>query len=138
MSNRAQRRAEARQEQKETAEMRASGYFKHRVRVEALKQKKLDELERNGITTKHLKENYDKGYHDALVWGTEYFQPFFYAAIAIVAKRELKYGKTRNLRLLQDIQQTMLEEITVYDILDRAKQETGIDIKEWYQKSEVV
>ena len=64
------------------------------VRVEALKQKKLDELERNGITTKHLKENYDKGYHDALVWGTEYFQPFFYAAIAIVAKRELKYGKT--------------------------------------------
>lgn len=138
MSNRAQRRAEARQEQKETAEMRASGYFKHRVRVEALKQKKLDELERNGITTKHLKENYDKGYHDALVWGTEYFQPFFYAAIAIVAKRELKYGKTRNLRLLEDIQQTMLEEITVYDILDRAKQETGIDIKEWYQKSEVV
>jgi c-di-GMP-related signal transduction protein len=118
--------------------MRASGYFKHRVRVEALKQKKLDELERNGITTKHLKENYDKGYHDALVWGTEYFQPFFYAAIAIVAKRELKYGKTRNLRLLEDIQQTMLEEITVYDILDRAKQETGIDIKEWYQKSEVV
>ena len=138
MSNRAQRRAEARQEQKETAELRASGYFKHRVRVEALKQKKLDELERNGITTKHLKENYDKGYHDALVWGTEYFQPFFYAAIAIVAKRELKYGKTRNLRLLEDIQQTMLEEITVYDILDRAKQETGIDIKEWYQKSEVV
>ena len=138
MSNRAQRRAEARQEQKETAELRASGYFKHRVRVEALKQKKLDEQERNGITTKHLKENYDKGYHDALVWGTEYFQPFFYAAIAIVAKRELKYGKTRNLRLLEDIQQTMLEEITVYDILDRAKQETGIDIKEWYQKSEVV
>lgn len=32
----------------------------------------------------------------------------------------------------------MLEEITVYDILDRAKQETGIDVKEWYQKSEVV
>ena len=138
MSNRAQRRADARREQKENAELRASGYFKHRVRVEALKQKKLDELERNGITTKHLKENYDKGYHDALVWGTEYFQPFFYAAIAIVAKRELKFGKTRNLRLLEDIQQTMLEEITVYDILDRAKQETGIDIKEWYQKSEVV
>ena len=45
MSNRAQRRAEARREQKETAEMLASGYFKHKVRVEAQKQKKLEELE---------------------------------------------------------------------------------------------
>lgn len=104
MSNRAQRRAEARQEQKETAELRASGYFQHVVRQAAIKQRKKEQLERNGITTEHLKENYDKGYHDALVWGTEYFQPFFYAAIAIVAKRELKYGKTRNLRLLEDIQ----------------------------------
>ena len=138
MSNRAQRRAEARQEQKETAELRASGYFRSLVQREALKQKKLDELQRNGITTQHLKKYYDKGYHDALVWGTEYFQPFFYAAIAIVAKRELKFGDTRTLRLLKDVQQTMLEEITVYDILDRAKQETGINVKEWYQKSEVV
>ena len=138
MSNRAQRRAEARQEQKETAELRASGYFRSLVQREALKQKKLDELQRNGITTQHLKANYDKGYHDALVWGTEYFQPFFYAAIAIVAKRELKFGETRTLRLLKDVQQTMLEEITVYDILDRAKRETGINVKEWYQKSEEV
>lgn len=138
MSNRAQRRADARREQKENAELRASGYFQHMVRTAAIKQRKKEQLERNGITAEHLKENYDKGYHDALVWGTEYFQPFFYAAIAIVAKRELKFGKTRILRMMHDVQQAMLEEITVYDILERAKQETGIDVKEWYQKSEVV
>ena len=138
MSNRAQRRAEARREQKETAEMLASGYFKHKVRVEAQKQKKLEELERNGITTQHLKENYDKGYHDALKWGAEYFQPYFYSAIALVAKRQLKFGETRTLRFMQEVQQAMLETITVYDILDLAKQETGIDIKDWYEKAEVV
>ena len=138
MSNRAQRRAEARREQKETAELRASGYFQAKVRQAAIRQRKKEQLERHGITAEDLKANYDLGYHDALVWGTEYFEPFFYAAIAIVAKRELKFGQTRNKRLLRDIQQTMLEEITVYDILDRAKKETGIDIKEWCQKSEVV
>ena len=44
MSNRAQRRAEARREQKETAELRATGYFKAKVHAEAIKQKKMDEL----------------------------------------------------------------------------------------------
>ena len=54
MSNRAQRRAEARQEQKENAELRASGYFQHIVRQAAIKQRKKEQLERNGITTEHL------------------------------------------------------------------------------------
>ena len=40
MSNRAQRRAAARQEQRENAEMMASGYFQAKVREAAIKQKK--------------------------------------------------------------------------------------------------
>lgn len=135
---RAERRREERRQKHEEVMDRHSAYAQAIVKRDAIRKAKLAEIERNGITAEDLKANYDLGYHDALVWGTEYFQPFFYAAIAIVAKRELKYGKTRNLRLLHEIQQTMLEEITVYDILERAKQETGIDIKEWYQKSEVV
>ena len=47
---------------------------------------------------------------------------------------EMKNGRL----LMQEVQQAMLETITVYDILDQAKQETGIDIKDWYEKAEVV
>ena len=138
MSNRAQRRAEARREQKETAELRASGYFQARVREAAIKQRKKEKLERNGITTEDLQANYDLGYHDALKWGAEYFEPYFYSAIALVAKRQLKFGETRTLRFMHDVQQAMLETITVYDILEVAKQETGIDIKQWREGAEVV
>jgi len=138
MSNRAQRRAAARQEQRENAEMRASGYFQAKAREAAIKQKTLAQLERNGITAKDLEKNYNLGYNAALRWSSEYVQPFFYSAIAIAAKRTLKFGKERTLRLMHYVQQVMLEEITTGDILERAKQETGIDIKAWYESNEIL
>lgn len=137
MSNRAQRRAAARQEQRENAEMMASGYFQAKVREAAIKQKKLTQLERNGITAEDLAKNYKLGYNAALKWNSEYLQPFFYSAIAIAAKRTLKFGQERTLRLMHCVQQVMLEEIAKEDILERAKEETGIDVKAWYESCEI-
>ena len=35
------------------------------------------------------------------------------------------------------VQQVMLEEIAKEDILERAKEETGIDVKAWYESCEI-
>lgn len=55
---------------------------------------------------------------------------FFYSAAAIASHRLFGFGETRICRLLDDIQLIMTEEITTYDIIQRCKDETGVDIFE--------
>lgn len=135
---RAERRREERRQKHEEVMDRHSAYAQAIVKRDAIRKAKLAEIERNGITNEHLKENYRLGYHDALVWASEYYQPFFYSAIAICAHRDLKFGETRMIRFLESVQQVMIEEISTGDIIERARRETGMDIRNWCDHSEVV
>lgn len=101
---RAERRREERRLKHEEVMDRHSAYAQAIVKRDAIRKAKLAEMEKNGITNEHLKENYRIGYHDALTWATEYYQPFFYSAIAICAHRDLKFGETRMIRFLEAVQ----------------------------------
>lgn len=125
---RKERRAEERRTRKEVLNDHASMIARGIVRREEQKQARYAKLEKNGITVKDLEENYKKGKHDALAWASEYYQPFFYSAIAIALHREFKFGETRMIRALETVQQIMTEEICTADIIERCRRETGLDI----------
>lgn len=125
---RKERRAQERRSRQEVLNDHASMIARSIVRREEQKQARYAKLEKNGITVKDLEENYNKGKHDALKWASEYYQPFFYSAIAIVLHRDLKFGETRMVRFLEAVQQIMTEEICTADIIERCRRETGLDI----------
>ena len=134
---RAERRREERRQKQEAVMDRHSAYAQAIVRKDAAKKAAIARIEKNGITLSDLEANYKKGYHDALAWASEYYQPFFYSAIAICAKRDLKFGTTRIQRMLDSVKQMLIEELCTGDILERAKRETGMDIKNWCDHAEV-
>ena len=134
----AERRREERRQKHEAVMDRHSAYARAIVREDAAKKAAIARIEKNGITLKDLEANYQKGYHDALAWASEYYQPFFYSAIAICCKRDLKFGEMRIERMLDAVKQMLIEELCTGDILERAKRETGMDIKKWCDNAEVV
>lgn len=80
------------------------------------------------ITLSDLKRNYDIGYRNAIASTEQYLVPFFFAALACALKKTYKFGEERIIRSISATIQTMNEEISVQDMLDRCKKETGIDI----------
>lgn len=138
MMGRTERRAAERQQRRDEEWDRHSAYARAIVKEHEMKQAAIARIQKNGITLKDLETNYQKGYHDALAWASEYYQPFFYSAIAIYLKRDLKFGEMRIERMMDAVKQLLIEELCTGDILERAKRETGMDIKKWCDTVEVV
>lgn len=101
-------------------------YMSQVVAAEVQRRKR---MEQNGITEADLKAEFEKGYKSGRYDACTYWQDFFYSAIMIALKRRYKFGETRLLRALEDIQQIMTEEITTCDIVERCRRETGLDIR---------
>lgn len=97
----------------------------------ARKQAVRERLMKNGITEQDLTDAYERGRKDATKEYVDkllpFQQKFFYSAAAIAAHDLFGFGKDRSLRLLERIQEIMCEEISTGDIIDRCKQETGVD-----------
>lgn len=129
-SSRQLRRAQERAERKKHDVQVTAHQFRQSLPSEyfAAKMKEMERINQNGITTADLQANYDKGYKDARKDLTIFVTANFYAAVAIANKRLYGHGETRLIRTLDTVQQIMSEEITVHDIIERCKQETGIDI----------
>lgn len=85
-------------------------------------------MEKNGITEADLKAEYEKGYAAARRDLTVFYIRMFNAAVAISLHRLFKFGETRIVRVLTDMQEIMTWEICTDDILKRCHDETGIDI----------
>ena len=96
----------------------------------AAEKKRREAWEKNGITKEDLKTEYERGRSDAQKDLTRFTMRFFYSAAAIASHRLFGFGETRICRLLDDIQLIMTEEITTCDIIQRCKDETGVDIFE--------
>lgn len=102
-------------------------YLAHHIAAE---KKRRESMEKNGITKEDLKAEYERGYADARKDLARFQMRFFYSAAAIAVHRLFKFGATRIYRLLDDIQLIMTEEITTCDIIQRCKDETGVEIVE--------
>lgn len=85
-------------------------------------------LETGLATAGDLKREYDLGYDAALKSTGEFLVPFVFAAMCCALKETYKFGRERIIRGVNATIRTMNEEITVEDMLQRCKDETGIDI----------
>lgn len=92
------------------------------------KLEKQEKLFRNGITDKDLRKAYDDGYKAAMDQLSGFTMKMLYCATAIALHKLFKFGEERIIRTLDEIQQTMCDEISVQDMFDRCKRETGLDI----------
>lgn len=86
------------------------------------------QMEKNGITQEDLKAEYERGYASARRDLTVFYIHMFYSAIAISLHKLFGFGEKRIVRVLQDVQETMAWEICTDDIIERCREETGIDI----------
>lgn len=136
MSNRAQRRADARQEQKENAELRMSGYFKAKTRIEAVKQKKMDELQRNGITLADLQANYDKGFHDGFKKAAEPIVRGCYAGVCLALNDLYGFGHKRCLDVLNAMDQHITMTLSSVEAIDEVWNRMGLklDFKDPFER----
>lgn len=96
--------------------------------VLAQRLERAKQMARNGITEEDLKKAYDDGYHASRKELTRFAMQMFYSAAALALHRLHGFGEKRIYRVLDAIQQTMVEEITTCDILARCKRETGVEI----------
>ena len=149
--NRAQRRAQERHKAKEDkanraaaermlcSDMRRDGIFDARTALQneqymnlVLEQRlqRAKQMARNGITEDDLRKAYNDGYHASRKELTRFTMQMFYSAAALALHRLHGFGATRIYRVLDAIQQTMVEEITTCDILARCRRETGVEIAE--------
>ena len=136
MSNRAQRRADARQEQKENAELRMSGYFKAKTRIEAVKQKKMDELQRNGITLADLQANYDKGFHDGFKKAAEPIVRGCYAGVCLALNDLYGFGHKRCADVLNALDQHITMTLSTVEAIDEVWNRMGLklDFKDPFER----
>ena len=98
--------------------------------VIAAQVKQRENMERNGITKADLEKEFKAGYNAATKEITRFSMQMFYCAGACALKRLFGFGEKRILRTLDLIQEIMEEEITTTDMMQRCKDETGIDIIE--------
>lgn len=136
MSNRAQRRADARQEQKENAELRMSGYFKAKSKIEAVKQKKMDELQRNGITLADLQANYDKGFHDGFKKAAEPIVRGCYAGVCLALNDLYGFGHKRCADVLNALDQHITMTLSSVEAIDEVWNRMGLklDFKDPFER----
>ena len=129
MSNRAARRAEARQEQRENADLRMSGYFKNKVRLEEIRQKKVQELQRNGITVKDLEENYDKGFREGFKKAAEPIVRGCYAGVCLALNDLYGFGHKRCADVLNALDNHITMSLTSSELIDEVWERMGLKIE---------
>lgn len=118
MPNRAERR-------------RAKKHEKAKFRAESRAAALLRILQTGEITLKDMERSYDDGYKNAMKDIEEFQIPFFFAALACALKKTYKFGDERIVRTFAATIQTMNEEISALDMIERCKRETGIDVIMW-------
>lgn len=125
--NRKERREQERKQRSLIADIPEWKRREMEKRIETTKR-----LMQQGISPKDLEDSYNRGVEDGRKEYVSRLAPyqmkFFYSAAGIAAHDLFGFGETRIIRLLDRIQEIMTEEISTGDIIERLKQETGLDI----------
>lgn len=105
---------------------------KHRyagVRPHRLTQREVvDRIERNGITREDLKFASEEGYERGKEEGVAIGMDMLYGAILITLHRLFGFGKKRLIRLVYEVTQTQIKELSNYEILEKLMKETGVSL----------
>lgn len=128
MSNRAQRRAEARREQREAAELRASKYFQFRVREEEVRKKKQAELERNGITVRELEQNWQKGFDEGFARAASQVIKGIYAGICLTLNDLYGFGHKRCADVLSDLDNRIVVSLGTEEEIEEVWKRMNLEI----------
>lgn len=123
-TNRAERRAQMKEQQREAQE-RAAWI----VRRDEKKQAVVKHIARNGITPEDLEKEYKRGRDDATARIGEFQLKMFYCGFALAMKHEFGFGRKRIEKALHSAEQIMLEELTTVDIIERVLDETGLKMR---------
>lgn len=129
MSNRAQRRADARREQKEATDLRMSNYFRDKVRLEEIRKKKMAELQRNGITLKDLEENYDNGFREGFKKAAEPIVRGCYAGVCLALNDLYGFGHKRCADVLNALDNHITMSLTTSELIDEVWERMGLKIE---------
>ena len=99
-------------------------------------QQRVQRIAATGIASIHdLNKEYAHGYRAATKAMQEYMVPYFFAALSCALKSTYKFGEERIYRTISATISTMNEEISVDDMLERCKRETGLDIIEYCKEN---
>ena len=93
-----------------------------------VKTQSMNTLQTNAYKeAQRVKEAYQTGRDEALRQYTKTGQCMFFCSCAIALHNVCKFGETRIIRVLEEMQRIMLEELTSEDIVERCKRETGVE-----------
>lgn len=98
----------------------------------------VDRICRTGeITLKDLENEYNRGMRNATKSCEEYMIPMFFSALACALKHNYKFGDERIVRVFRSIIENINSVITAQEMIDRCKQETGLDIINYVRENPV-
>lgn len=118
MSNRAQRRQLAREQENRTNQLMRQ--YNKMQRIEMLLQ--------NGIGPEDLKKEYGQGYEDGYKAAGVEIVKACYAAIALALRETFGYGKERIGRALQAVDEKTIYMIGADELIAQVLQDCGIEI----------
>lgn len=148
--NRQQRRAQEHQQRQEEAQKAAQAarqyrqdiqqygsYDVHTARdnpyyaaeVHRARQERQKRWSQNGITQQDVDKAREEGYNAGRLEVVRYYMENIYAAAGIAAHSQFGFGGVRIERLLREMHRVLSEEICTDDILQRLRDETGVDVK---------
>lgn len=91
-------------------------------------QAMMDDIKRNGISPRHLQEEYDRGVDRGIKAQQEIMQRKDYAALAMALKRVFKFGPERITRVMKEFDSCLLELIPDDALVDEYLDQCGIEL----------
>lgn len=114
MSNRAQRRA--------AKKIKRPAY--HGMTEE----QKLEALFKNGITNEDITKAFEEGYNSGFAHASPSVIKTAYAAVALAAHRQLKFGRERIKKLLREVDDIIVETLTSDEAIEQVWDEAGLHL----------
>lgn len=92
------------------------------------KEQKMEALVKNGITIADLEREWNDGYEQGFKEASPGVIKTIYAAIALAAKEELKFGIKRTKKLLEAIDNHVCDTLTSAEIIEEVWEKIGLKL----------
>lgn len=102
--------------------------------------KQREQYAKNGITLNDLRKEYDRGYKEAVNDVSLKLENTYVAALLLALHETYGFGKQRCMMVAKEMCDIAMKEICADDLLNRLRDEVGIDLKsdEYNELKEVV
>ncbi len=97
--------------------------------INRVRQERQKRWSQNGITQQDVDEAREEGYNVGRLEVVRYYMENIYAAVGIAAHSKFGFGGVRIERLLRETHRVLSEEICTDDIIQRLRDETGVEVK---------